>query len=74
MLALVGICLYIGIAPLFGALVAGMVVGLSALGDWQIPLPTGLVSVFEATGGELSLVHVPEVTGKDNRTLQLKGR
>jgi Kef-type K+ transport system membrane component KefB len=33
MLALVGICLYLGITPLFGALVAGMVVGVSGDGE-----------------------------------------
>jgi Kef-type K+ transport system membrane component KefB len=33
MLALTGICLYIGITPLFGALVAGMVVGVAGDGE-----------------------------------------
>jgi Kef-type K+ transport system membrane component KefB len=64
MLALVGICLYIGITPLFGALVAGMVVGVAGDGEDEaresirtFALAFFVPVYFAIVGLRLDLVH-----------------
>jgi Kef-type K+ transport system membrane component KefB len=64
MLALVGICIYIGITPLFGALVAGMVVSVSGDGQEQaresirsFALAFFVPVYFAIVGLRLDLIH-----------------